>query len=351
MPMDQPAISCSKFVFPSNGEPEKKQKYFGIFLASLPTEILIPFFKRSNSATKNGLRLTNTFFSVLFSWVKVHPFALCKELNVHDNDIQSLIIQYMHKTNKSDDESKFIKNYEKRFFSYQILGQPHFLALEFVGDDNEKKPDLYLFDNIIRKKQSVHPFLEACLTRNATIVETYLNSTSPQTFNMKNGLSIHTFCHALQVLVQNDDTPSLEMILNNQKINKSYIKIAFYASSSKLLQAAVVCASPKIIPYILPSYQTKNLSGFLGGEYKEKDWIGQMLVIDPAKTDLKRKKDFLGNILTVYHLKLLERHQPDPSNYHLVLRTLLNEKGFNTLLNQNDIQNSDKSSHNKCLLM
>jgi hypothetical protein len=208
-----------------------------------------------------------------------------------------------------------------------------------------------LFDNIIRKKQSVHPLLEACLARNATIVETYLNSTSPQTFSMKNGLSIHTFCHALQVLVQNDDMPSLEMILNNQKINKSYIKIAFYASSSKLLQAAIVCASPKVIPYILPSYQTKNLSGFLGGEYKEKDWIGQMLVIDPAKTDLKRKKDFLGNILTVYHLKLLERHQPDPSNYHLVLRTLLNEKEFNTLLNQNDIQNSEKSSHNKCLLM
>lgn len=370
------SITCRQnSIILSNDKIEEKKSMLGLFFGSLPTEVLYYSFKKSTPAMRNGLHQTNTIFSALFSWDNVHDCMLCKELIAHPNDIQSLIVRFMHKPDKSNNEKAFIESYQKRFFSYQILGEPRFFVLEY---DNEKKPDLYLYDYVSRKKKSIHPLLEVCLSRNSAMVKDYLNSIDYKMFNLKKGLSFNIFRDAIQILIQNNDEASLALLLNSHKIGKKYIESAIIPSYSKFIQAAlVVCVKPEIMQHMIRFYKIKNVSAMsTATAHKEEDWIAKMLETNLTLVGEKTKKNYLYNIIKSYHPLFECIHQDKKSNYHDNLRLLFNETTLKKLgifkkkeeetlsesnmpniqiqhenKDNNQEESENKLSHNKCVIM
>jgi hypothetical protein len=323
---------------------------------------------------KNILRVSNTFFSKLFSWETVSSFMLHKELVAHPHDIQSLIIRCMHKQNKSRSEEQFIETHQKSFFSYQILGEPLFFVLEY---DNEKKTDLYLFNHASREKNVIHPLLETCLVRNTAMVKDYLNSIDYKMFNLKKGLSFNIFRDAIQILIQNNDEASLALLLNSHKIGKKYIESAIIPSCSKFIQAAlVVCVKPEIMQHMIRFYKIKNVSAMsTPTAHKEEDWIAKMLEKNPTFMDQNTEKRYLYDIIKFYHPKFKIMHHDKKTNYHANLCLLFDKATLKKLgitkneeqelLAESDMPNTESNhenkkddkdehknkSHNKCLIM
>jgi len=352
LPMNLPQNKVIEYksIIPSNDKIEEKKSLLGDFFGSLPTEVLYYSFKKSTPAMRNGLHPTNTSFSTLFSWENAHTFMLCKELNAHPQDIQSLIIQCMHKPNKSENEKTFIESYRERFFSYQILGEPRFLVLEYT----DAKPDLYMFNHTSRKKKNIHPLLEVCLARNTAMVEDYLRKVDYKIFNVKKGLSLDIFRTAIQILVQNNDASSLDLILNNNKIGKAYKQYAILPICSKLIQAGVVCASHKTIPHLICYYKRKDINAMSNGKevYKEKDWITKMLEKNPACIDQHTEEGYIYDVIKLHYPILNILHEHNRPNFEASVCLLLNETMLKDLgITDHISAPTKKKSHKKCVIM
>lgn len=303
----------------------------GGMFTCLPQEIAMPFLVALAPEGKNILRATNKTFSILLSRENPQSFMFCKELCATNCDKICLGIKMLDAIERKTSSWNFDHAYATTFLdnSYSIIGEEKKLKFDV------SVPCLHIITT--PNHVNICPYyIIPSMTRCPSDIKLFLDHITKQELKR---LTLPEWL--LSFLVQHDDANSLKLICSQKIYSED-------TNASKLLQLAIFCGSPKVIPTLIQLYKKSRtqraVMSFSVGD--DRNYLG---IFFGFESELEQTQP-LKLIISTHHSDLIKKHTTKLNNYYECIRQVCDKEFLKTLVPAVPIIAKEKKTKANCII-